>query len=102
MYDENWLEEEQDHAMWFTATPVATVTNADLLAEDLTGGACWEITIYDHLNRPKAEKAQAVFFEETGRLGIAWGGFASWADVENLPRGINMWLNDGEAWELAN
>ena len=102
MFDENWLDEDSHHELWFSATPIPAVTNADLLAEDLTGAVFYEVTIYDTLNRPKAETAQAVYFEETGRLGIAWGGNASWADVENLPRGINMFLNDAEAWELAN
>jgi hypothetical protein len=91
-----------DCAYSFFATPIPAVTNADLLAEDLTGGVFYEATVYDYLNRPKAEKLQIAYFPETQRLGIAWGGDASWADVENLPRGIEMFLNDAEAWELAN
>ena len=91
-----------DRAYSFAATPVAAVTNADLLAEDLTGAVFYEATVYDYLNRPKAEKIQIAYFPETQRLGIAWGGDALWGTVDNLPRGIDMFLYDAESWELAN
>ena len=91
-----------DRAYSFAATPVAAVTNADLLAEDLTGAVFYEATVYDYLNRPKAEKIQIAYFPETQRLGIAWGGDASWGTVDNLPCGIDMFLYDAESWELAN
>ena len=61
------------------------------------------IRIYDAAGiTPAAETADALYLPDEGRLGIAWGADATWADVEDLESGIEMWLNDGDAWERAN
>jgi hypothetical protein len=61
----------------------------------------YRITIYDATGtRPAPETAEALYAD--GRLGIAWGADATWADVRDVESGIEMWLNDGEAWERAN
>ena len=75
----------------------------------------YRITIYDDQGmNPEAETAQAVFcppfglghgggtYGTEGRLGIAWGAEATWADAESVETGIEMWLNDTEAWEARN
>lgn len=49
-----------------------------------------------------ATAAEAVYLPKEGRLGIAWGAGATWADVADVASGIEMWLNDGAAWEAAN
>jgi hypothetical protein len=57
------------------------------------------ITIYDN-GRPLTGSAEALYAD--GRLGIAWGADATWADVPGVERGIEMWLNDPEAWKAAS
>ena len=59
------------------------------------------ILIFEN-DKPLAERAQALYLPQEGRLGIAWGADATWADVRDLESGIEMWLNDGDAWEAAN
>jgi len=74
----------------------------DLRAEaDQNGGEAYRITIYDATGtRAAPETAQALYAD--GRMGIAWGADATWADVKDVESGIEMWLNDGDAWERAN
>lgn len=61
------------------------------------------ITIYDANGmNPVAERAQALYLPDAMRLGIAWGADATWADVDDVESGIDMWLNDGSAWQAAN
>ena len=50
----------------------------------------------------EAEQAQALYLPDEGRLGIAWSGNATWADVQDVESGIEMWLNDPDAWNAAN
>lgn len=49
-----------------------------------------------------AEYADAFYDPITRRLGIAWGADPTWADVDDVDSGIEMWLNDGEEWERRN
>ena len=75
----------------------------DLAAEASTLSDCaaFVITIYEAgFHTSHAEAAEALYSD--GRLGIAWGADATWADVEDLESGIAMWLNDGDAWEAAH
>jgi excisionase family DNA binding protein len=79
-----------------------TLTANDLSkAMSAHGGTAYRITIYDSTGtRAHAETAEALSVD--GRLGIAWGADATWADVKDVQSGIEMWLNDGEAWAAAN
>ena len=73
----------------------------DLRAEVTPTAETYRITIYDATGtRAMPETAEAVYVD--GRLGIAWGADATWADVADLESGIEMWLNDGDAWTAAN
>lgn len=45
--------------------------------------------------------AHALWVPVEDRLGIAWGAEATWADTKDLEAGIEMWLNDPDAWEAA-
>ena len=51
---------------------------------------------------PAAEWAHYLYIPAEGRLGIAWGAGASWADVPSVDEGIYLWLNDPEEWESRN
>lgn len=92
----------------YTYTPLAIddLTSTDLRQEaaeyraDAAQAAT--ITIYRADGRPEAERAEALYLPDEGRLGIAWGADATWADVTDLESGIEMWLNDGDVWEAAN
>lgn len=77
------------------------LTATDLRAEVTPTAETYRITIYDATGtRAAPETAQALY--ANGRLGIAWGADATWADVKDVESGIEMWLNDGDAWEAAN
>jgi hypothetical protein len=82
-----------------------TLAATDLRAEAEANpaAAAYRITIYDATGtRAQAETAEALYLPSNGRLGIAWGADATWADVKDVDSGIEMWLNDGAAWERAN
>ncbi len=68
-------------------------------AEGVEAKRAYTITVYNEREQPHAEAAQALYLPSEGRLGIAWGADATWADVSDLESGIEMWLNDSEAWE---
>ncbi len=87
----------------YTTIGINELTATDLQneARETRGAQAYSITIYDADGiTPAAETAQALYAD--GRLGIAWGADATWADVRDVESGIEMWLNDGEAWERAN
>jgi len=81
--------------------PPSQLTATDLHAEAATLSDCaaFVITIYQQ-GIISMQNAEALFSD--GRLGIAWGADATWADAEDLESGIDMWLNDGDAWEAAH
>ena len=86
------------------------IISDDLTATDLRDEAraalgdaqAARITIYKDNGQREAEAAEALWLPSEGRLGVAWGAEATWADVRDLESGIEMWLNDGDAWEAAN
>jgi hypothetical protein len=83
-----------------TEMEIADLSAVDLWAraEEITDGHAYLITIYDDMGmNPEAETAQALF--SYGRLGIAWGADATWADVESLETGVEMWLNNPGEWD---
>lgn len=90
----------------FRYTPIST---DDLTATDLRGNAmymqgcdAYRLVIYNDDGTPAAETAEALYDHRDGLLGIAWGADATWAEVKDLESGIEMWLNDGDAWEAPN
>ena len=48
------------------------------------------------------EAADALYLPDAGRMGIAWGADATWADVPDVETGIDLYLNDPERWEALN
>lgn len=88
------------HPELLTATDLAAEW-ADRSGPNTPAMNAYSITIYDATGtQPAAETAEALYVD--GRLGIAWGADATWADVRDVESGIEMWLNDGDAWEAAN
>ena len=39
------------------------------------------------------ERGQALYIHSLGRIGIAWGAYADWADAESLADGIRTYTN---------
>lgn len=74
-----------------------TATDLREEAQESRDAQAYRITIIGH-----AEKADALYDPSSRRLGIAWGADATWADVDDVESGINMWLNDGEEWSRRN
>ena len=61
------------------------------------------VVIYDYDGITQApEMAWGLYNPQDGRMGIAWGAEATWADVQDVDQGVEMWLNDGDSWQLAN
>ena len=46
--------------------------------------------------------AQALYIHSTGRIGIAWGAGADWADAESLAEGIRVYCEDPGLFESRN
>lgn len=88
----------------FTLAPInlTDLTATDLCTEAFAhGGLAYCITIYDATGtRQEPEAAEALYSD--GRLGVAWGADATWADASDVKSGIELWLNDGDAWSAAN
>lgn len=85
----------------FNRISVQDLSATDLHSEIVSGAKAYSIVIYDAAGIERvAEAAEALYAD--GRLGIAWGADATWADVSDVESGIEMWLNDGDAWERAN
>ena len=78
------------------------------LREELASGAdarCYRIVIYDDAGLvAEPEAAQALYDVSSGRLGIAWGAYASWADIGGLTieAAVSVWLDDPEEWDSRN
>ena len=97
-------------------TPSALREEAEAWDEiDSNAPSAYRITIYDDQGQPLQHMAvQALLCPPyglghgggpngtEGRLGIAWGADATWADAESIESGIEMWLNDPEEWEAKN
>jgi len=48
------------------------------------------------------EAAEALYIHSTGRIGIAWGADADWADAESLAEGIRVYCEDPDLFESRN
>ena len=85
---------------------IEQITATDLCEESLgvENAQAFRVTIFpnEYYEHPEAEQADALYLPKEGRLGIAWGADATWADVDDVDSGIEMWLNDGETWEQRN
>lgn len=95
--------------MQYTYIEVSELTAQDLIEEIAiaqTNNAtvvCARITLWnERTSQPYAEAAQALYLPSDGRLGVAWGANATWADVASLEAGIEMWCNDPHGWLAAN
>lgn len=50
----------------------------------------------------KAEKAEALYLPRIGRIGIAWGADADWADADSLEAGTRLWAEDPDEYASRN
>ena len=102
-----------------TAIDVTALTASDLREEAevydessmFNSPWAYRITIYDDQGQPLQHMAvQALLCPPyglghgggpngtEGRLGIAWGADATWADAESIESGIEMGLHEPEEW----
>jgi hypothetical protein len=81
-------------------------TSSDLREEALhmKNPQTFLVTIFsdESYERAFVERADVLYDPESKRMGIAWGTDATWADVDGLESGIEMYLNDGEEWDQRN
>jgi hypothetical protein len=77
---------------------IGDLSAVDLVEEAVQADAeAYTIIIDNHV-----ERGQALYLPSIGRLGIAWGADATWTSVDGVKSGIEMWLNDPDAWEYRN
>lgn len=94
--------------MTFTYNEIdpTNLTSQDLkrVVESNTGWKTYTVSIFNEDGTPHSfpDTCFALHLESQGRLGISWGGDATWADVPDLETGIDIWLNDGESWIALN
>ncbi len=85
---------------------IEQITATDLCEEFLSAknAQTFRVTIFPHEIDEPAEvvEADALYLPSEGRLGIAWGADATWADVDDVESDIEMWLNGGETWDQRN
>jgi len=86
----------------YTQIDVEELVATDLRQEVIQANDNDHVSAYSIRIGDMAEKAEALYFPMQHRLGIAWGADATWADVETLESGIEMYVNDGEAWNARN
>ena len=88
----------------FTTHPAAELSATDLNAERAeNGGEAYTVTVYGADGWAQSGNSIEVLYNaDEGRMGICEGGDSTWADVSSLERGIDMYLNDADAWEAAN
>lgn len=94
------------HTLRYEAVDIEQITSNDLHEEFLKAknAQTFRVTMFFHGadEHPTAEHTDALYLPIEGRLGIACGVDATWADVDDVESGIEMWLNDGETWEQRN
>lgn len=78
------------------ATDLCIERDALLAGNEGQGMQAYALYVEGHV-----EAAQALYVPSIGRMGIAWGADATWADVESVENGIEMW-RDGDAWNAHN
>ena len=69
---------------------------------DKRSGDIWRSRIRDEDGTPEPQTAEYLYLPAIGRIGIAWGADADWADAESVDAGIAMWLNDPEEFAAKN
>jgi len=99
-------KEDEKRSFTYEEVDLEEIIGSTSLRKDLAG--CSEktvgliIRILDSAGKEFAERAEGLYDPEWKRMGISWGADATWADVDGLEEGIEMWLNDGEEWERRN
>lgn len=88
----------------FTTHSATNLSASDLSAELAeNGGNAYTVTVYGEDGWAQSGNSIEVLYNATeGRMGICEGGDSTWADVSSLESGIDMYLNDADAWEAAN
>jgi hypothetical protein len=83
-----------------TANQIGATDLQQELADD-SSAVCFVIRYADG-DGYSSRAAEGIYYASAGRMGIAEGGDGTWADVASLESGIEMYVNDADAWELAN
>ena len=88
----------------FTIHSATSLSASDLRTEQAkNGGDADTVTVYGEDEcAQSANSIEVLYNAKEGRMGVCAGGDSTWADVTSLEGGVEMWLNDPEAWEAAN
>ena len=49
--------------------------------------------IHLHDGSTEESRAEMIFFPDTGRAGIAWGGDADWFDADSAEEAAELWVS---------
>jgi hypothetical protein len=92
------------HAFCYEAIEIDEIGGPDLraAARELADPRAYRITVYLTIEQQieDLDPAFALLDATTGRMGIAWHGSVTWAQVGDLPldRAIGLWLNLRDEW----
>jgi hypothetical protein len=103
----------KDTTMKYTIWPITLDEIADMPSdlcaeaeEAMNAGKQIEavsISLWDDAGiTPKAEAATGLYLPDVGRIGIAWGADADWADAASLNEGVDLWATDSEGYAARN
>ena len=88
----------------YECVSVEEITATDLQeeAQSIPDAQAYIVTLVkpDGYLETNAERPQVLYSPSIGRMGIAWGADATWADVDGVEQGIDMYFNDPEGWEV--
>ena len=88
----------------FTIYSATSLSASDLRTEQAkNGGDAYTVTVYGEGGYAQSgESIEVLYNAKEGRMGVCAGGDSTWADVNSLESGVEMYLNDADAWEAAN
>ena len=88
----------------FTIYSATSLSASELRVEQAAnGGDAYTVTVYGENGYAQSGNSIEVLYNAAaGRMGVCAGGDSTWADVNSLEGGIEMWLNAPDAWEAAN
>ena len=75
---------------------------ADAIANGDTPEWHWVEIWYQGSDEHEPEAACVLVLPAAGRVGIAWGADATWADANTVDDAVECWLNRPDEWAARN
>jgi hypothetical protein len=96
----------EHRAFVYEQIPVERLSATDLReeAQQIPAPQAFLVTLLksDGYLQTNTDRPEVLYSSHGHRMGIAWGTDATWADVDDVESGIDMFLNDEERWLNQN